>query len=913
MAEDSQIASADPFAELVDETEIAYQLEIIQRLMESADADARRPILVDGLSKFGPHFVATIGYLADAAKEQAGPNSDFFAALQGEINLATVTWLKGDVILGTADEAERRARFALRVADQLPGLGRLVAKAILGLPAGDPLRDTERARKALLNHLEYAKSTGDQDGEILTITNLLDEKFADEATARELIERGERLLPVVEDGNGRDFLLSELSFHRSSRDAGGDNQPQIEALYERIVAMGGNEARRAKNLLLAAVVFDTEKKPSPVAEALRQARATGLLTHSTMLLASHLEAGLRFSMGEDSEVIDIVAPLIGAFEEAYLTAVEKSAIEDRGKTLTELTANLAFAQAALGRWREAAEALERGKSLRLRHQAALRLHSGGERLTELEGQLHALSRGVAATSEEPADPKKDRLGAEVSAYSRTLEEYRRTRAESPANLVGRTELRDIAAALQPDEIMLLLGISTRGTLAIGIRSGDGDQPSVHMLMPALTLEWLVGLLIATDREGWVQALQNGEALSDPRPALERLLAAVDEGLVAPVAAALSEAKIRRIVLVPHRFYHLVPLWAAPSFDGYDVSTVPSAAHFVASRGAARRPIEQALVVGDPTSDLPISPAETSAVREALTKIGVEVGEVAAEEAIETVLTYLVPRTQIFHFCGHARAELLKPMRAALLLAPCWPMIPVGGPDELDRLADGIADWRRIDDEERDTDIEGIGHLVEYRDGETGDLQRFLEYSSNGTLWMRYVDGRRVQAAELWTAGDLMVQRSFESCELAFLSACSTGAGGLGMIEETDGIPAALLLAGVSTIVATQWPVSDVLSALFVDLFYADLAAGAGHGPLDVTTVARKAAAALRAMTRDGVIARLDTIQRRVADPLVDFGIDAYKQKIASGEETPFSHPYSWASFHVLGRGDIVLSATGGKA
>ncbi len=155
----------------------------------------------------------------------------------------------------------------------------------------------------------------------------------------------------------------------------------------------------------------------------------------------------------------------------------------------------------------------------------------------------------------------------------------------------------------------------------------------------------------------------------------------------------------------------------------------------------------------------------------------------------------------------------------------------------------------------------------------------------------------------------MVQRAFERCELAFLSACSTSSGGISALSEAGGLPGALLLAGVSTIVATQWPVSDLLSALYADLFYAELVAQRGRR--DVATIVRAAAKTLREMPRTEAVVRLGDIQRRVDDPFVEFEIDAYKEKLASGDEYPFAHPYAWASFHVLGRGDVLLQIGAG--
>src|SRR5262249_20829719 len=81
-------------------------------------------------------------------------------------------------------------------------------------------------------------------------------------------------------------------------------------------------------------------------------------------------------------------------------------------------------------------------------------------------------------------------------------------------------------------------------------------------------------------------------------------------------------------------------------------------------------------------------------------------------------------------------------------------------------------------------------------------------------------GRRIQLAELGSAGDMAVSGALRGVRLAVLSACQTGGGGLGWgPDEFAGLPAALTLAGVRTVVCTAWKVDDALAALAVDLLW----------------------------------------------------------------------------------------------
>ncbi|WP_322751727.1 MULTISPECIES: CHAT domain-containing protein [unclassified Frankia] len=62
-------------------------------------------------------------------------------------------------------------------------------------------------------------------------------------------------------------------------------------------------------------------------------------------------------------------------------------------------------------------------------------------------------------------------------------------------------------------------------------------------------------------------------------------------------------------------------------------------------------------------------------------------------------------------------------------------------------------------------------------------------------------------------------------ELLTLSACETALGRLDRQDNLQGLPAALLLAGVQTIIGTQWDVSDEVAAVFFPALYRQLDSG----------------------------------------------------------------------------------------
>jgi CHAT domain-containing protein len=913
------MAQADQFTRAMSDTEIdkdevLQHFAILRRIREAHDADARSSLFVEGFSKFGPRFFATLDFEPDDPAWR-----EALISLREEGRDVALKWLTGVTYLGSADEDERRARFGIWMLEVGEiGLARVAAKSILCLPEAHPLHDRAKARDALLRFVDAARISGDCDSELLAIADLFYAYLVEPDVGLQLIARGEELFPLVDaDEFGRHFLLGVFFFYTAqaydATASAGSWREKAQAVYERIAGIGSTEEVRAENMLVAALAANNGGHCAAAADAFHHAWSGGFLNREATLDAVRFEARLRLGLpSQEQKVVDILASRIDGYEEQYIAAVERSAIDNTGDAFSEVTTSLAFAYAALDQWEEAVAALERGKSLRLRHQAALRGSPAGVTLLALEEQLHALGRGVEPASlSGTLNKEEDWIGAELSAQTRVLEEYRRVRTALPHDLAVNPTLQDIAGSLAEGEMALLFGLSFKGTVIAGVIRDDRTTPSLTLVCPDLKWNWVVQQLLDEDLDGFLLVLQAGEDICDPRAPLDRLLTEIDKALGAPLAALLSGRSVNRLVFVPHTLYNFIPFWALPSLVPWEVVTVPSAAHFIAARKVRVRPLRKAMVVGDPTADLPISPAETEAVQDHLQAAGIEIVSVAPENATQHELARVAIDCDVVHFCGHGRAEFMNPVRAGLLLRPAWDQTPLAGPEDFDRVVSSVITWKEIDKTHCAANIVGIGHLVEYKNSDFGYSEYFLEYSANGTLWARYHEGQRLQIAQLWTAGDLMVQRAFERCELAFLSACSTSSGGISERSEACGLPGALLLAGVSTIVATAWPVSDVLSALYVDLFYAELVLKRGWR--SVVTIVRGAAKTLREMRREEAVARLGNIQRRVDDPFVEFEIDAYKEKLASGEDYPFSHPYAWASFHVLGPGDVLLPEGDGDA
>jgi CHAT domain-containing protein len=160
---------------------------------------------------------------------------------------------------------------------------------------------------------------------------------------------------------------------------------------------------------------------------------------------------------------------------------------------------------------------------------------------------------------------------------------------------------------------------------------------------------------------------------------------------------------------------------------------------------------------------------------------------------------------------------------------------------------------------------------------------------------------------LWRAGDILVQGSLEGCGLAFLCACSSGLGAIESLDEASGLPAALDLAGVHSVVSTGWPVPDTLAVLFADEFYAR-ALPKDAQALDVVAAVRGAAAALRTMERTDAADRVEALAARAVDAASRFRLKSYARRLRAGAPRPFEHPFDWGAFYVTGAAEVVLDA-----
>lgn len=132
--------------------------------------------------------------------------------------------------------------------------------------------------------------------------------------------------------------------------------------------------------------------------------------------------------------------------------------------------------------------------------------------------------------------------------------------------------------------------------------------------------------------------------------------------------------------------------------------------------------------------------------------------------------------------------------------------------------------------------------------------------------------------------------------LIVFSGCSTAVGGPRDGAGLYGVAQAAAEAGATTVIASLWPVSDTAADIFMEAFYAELAARRGSGPIDLRDLMDHARTALRQTALEDLhAARRDN--RDLVDP------EYFSSPIEDEIQAAMMH---WASFVIMGEPTLIV-------
>ena len=136
--------------------------------------------------------------------------------------------------------------------------------------------------------------------------------------------------------------------------------------------------------------------------------------------------------------------------------------------------------------------------------------------------------------------------------------------------------------------------------------------------------------------------------------------------------------------------------------------------------------------------------------------------------------------------------------------------------------------------------------------------------------------------------------------LLVLSACRSGVPSYGIdeVHAFRGLPAWALAGGAGAVIATLWPITDVLGTVFADVFFRRLASAMPQ--VDVPAVLRATTAELANLDVGAVQHQLARLQEAVDDPVGHERLGAYIAALSSAAGYPFRARAQWGAFFTLG-------------
>jgi CHAT domain-containing protein len=285
---------------------------------------------------------------------------------------------------------------------------------------------------------------------------------------------------------------------------------------------------------------------------------------------------------------------------------------------------------------------------------------------------------------------------------------------------------------------------------------------------------------------------------------EHMLGVFREHLIGPLAQTLSQTRVRKLVVIPHRELALIPYWdlleSCPSLESLTLAPSLNVLHLCLLRH--RSPAGPSVLVRDLTHTLAQAGAEIEMIQRV--RAGDDVIEVDSIAALQSAAA----RCTLLHIAAHGLFNPDNPYFSGFLASR---------PDTTDSI--------------------------------------FAQYASLPTFHI--TDRPDPHSLRLLTVAECMAELSLNTCLLAVLSTCESGIARQHGGGELTGLPNALLVAGAKSVIASLWPVHDTATALLMHYFYAIWEGGSGVEPSPARALA-DARRRLRTATREEIRGVLGT-------------------------------------------------------
>jgi CHAT domain-containing protein len=308
----------------------------------------------------------------------------------------------------------------------------------------------------------------------------------------------------------------------------------------------------------------------------------------------------------------------------------------------------------------------------------------------------------------------------------------------------------------------------------------------------------------------------------------------------------------RLILIPHRYLHLLPLHAlsltedSSLFDRFPggVSYAPSCQLLQLAQNRQRPEFTHLFAVQNPANSgksLSYADIEVEAIQNYFNARTIFKKEVATKEAVEdTSLTAV----HCAHFSCHGYFNGTEPRKSALLLADS-----------------------QLNSAPTQSDVE---NYLSVENGGVLDLNKCLTLDSIFTL-------------------------NLKQCRLVTLSACETGLIDFrNTSDEYIGLPSGFLFAGASSVVSSLWTVNDLSTAFLMIRFYQNIQKGGA-----VALALNQAQIWLKDITKKELQVWIVENQFHI-DATLSISVRRRLNKMSDNDK-PFELPFHWAAFCAIGQ------------
>ncbi len=359
---------------------------------------------------------------------------------------------------------------------------------------------------------------------------------------------------------------------------------------------------------------------------------------------------------------------------------------------------------------------------------------------------------------------------------------------------------------------------------------------------------------ASNRSAWFTALP--ETLNRLSVLLEM------EALVDAIAKIAPQDD--QLILVPHRFLHLLPLHSLPFGDptttlvdqfSRGVRFAPSLQVLDVVQKRPQTPLQSLFALQNPTENLLYTELEVAEIQSLFAPRAKVLQRQEATKAALEQQSALLANSNCLHYACHGYFNFEKPELSALILAGST--IKPAPPD--------------------------------------ADPNRYLAQRDGGAL----------DLSQCLTLLDLF-QLDLRQARLVALSACETGLSEINSLsDEFVGLSSGFLYAGCNSVIGTLWTVDDLSTGLLMGEFYRLLKQQEQTQPsTDVALALKQAQQWLRQLTCAEAVATLQRLVPSLAADVQETAKRSIRRSLSeryAADDRPYHHPFYWAAFCAVGQ------------